>query len=172
MSSPSADEAGSAARLRLVLVVATGLVAVIAFLLLRPSNEPNTTTTTASSATTSSPAAAATASSATASAAVTPGATSGRATGGDALPAPTVTATPQTGAVVFTWSQPSPSSGETYFAQVGNTGAEAEIADPVTLSTPTYRVTVASGAAVCLIATVVRGDQTSPASAPVCAPAS
>jgi hypothetical protein len=79
-----------------------------------------------------------------------------------------VVASPKVGAVEFSWSYSAPKSTDTYRVHVGPTPDDAQIADPVTLPKATYSVKATSGSAVCLIATVVRAGQISPASPAVC----
>jgi hypothetical protein len=91
---------------------------------------------------------------------------------GDAgVGAPVVVANPKVGAVEFTWSYSGPKSTDSYNVHIGSTPEDAQIADPVALTKATYSVKTASGSPMCLIATVVRGDQISPASPAVCASA-
>jgi hypothetical protein len=84
------------------------------------------------------------------------------------LVAPVVVANPKVGAVEFTWSYSGPKSTDTYRVHIGSTPEDAQIADPVTLPKATYSVKTVSGAPMCLIATVVRARQISPASPAVC----
>lgn len=51
---------------------------------------------------------------------------------------------------------------------VGPTAADAEIADPVSVTKATYTVKSGSGSAICLVAVVVRSGQSSSASTAVC----
>ncbi len=94
--------------------------------------------------------------------------TTDSAIGDGVFAAPVVVANPKVGAVEFTWSYSGPKSTDTYRVHVGATADEAQIADPVTLPKATYSVKTASGAPMCLIATVVRAGQISPASPAVC----
>jgi hypothetical protein len=97
--------------------------------------------------------------------------TTDSAIGDGVFAAPVVIANPKVGAVEFTWSYAGPKSTDTYRIHVGPTADEAQIADPVTLTTATYTVKTASGSPICLIATVVRAGQISPASPPICSTA-
>ena len=94
--------------------------------------------------------------------------TTDSAIGDGVFAAPVVVANPKVGAVEFTWSYSGPESTDTYRVHVGATADEAQVADPVTLPKATYSVKTASGAPMCLIATVVRVGQISPASPAVC----
>ena len=94
--------------------------------------------------------------------------TTDSAIGDGVFAAPVVVANPKVGAVEFTWSYAGPKSTDTYRIHVGPTADEAQIADPVTLTTATYTVKTASGSPICLIATVVRAGQISPASPAIC----
>ena len=88
---------------------------------------------------------------------------------GDAgLAAPVVVANGKIGAVEFTWSYSGAKSPDSFRVHIGSTPEDAQIADPVVLSKATYSVKTASGAPMCLIATVVRGDRTSPPSPATC----
>ena len=136
----------------LALVAVAACLAVIIVLLLRPSAEPEpgpTPTTTRTGVATQS-------------------ATTDSAIGDGVFAAPVVVANPKVGAVEFTWSYTGPKSTDTYRVHIGPTPEEAQIADPVTLPKATYSVKTASGAPMCLIATVVRAGQMSPASTAVC----
>ena len=97
--------------------------------------------------------------------------TTDSAIGDGVFAAPVVVANPKVGAVEFTWSYTGPKSTDTYRVHVGTTAEEAQIADPVTLPIATYSVKTASGAPMCLIATVVRAGQISPASPALCSTA-
>jgi serine/threonine protein kinase len=149
-----AGEPAAATRRPLVLAVAAVGVclALIAVLLLRPSAEPqpgpSPTTTRAAVATQSQ--------------------TTDSAIGDGVFAAPVVVANPKVGAVEFTWSYSRPKSTDTYRVHIGSTPEDAQIADPVTLPKASYSVKTASGAPMCLIATVVRAGQISPASPAVC----
>ncbi len=138
-------------RRRLILVAV--LVAVVAFaaLALRPRSTPAPAPTRTPVATVTT--------------------TADSAIGDAVFAAPTVTATPGVGRVEFSWSYAGPRKSDTYRVHVGSTPAEAEVADPVTLTAAAYTVTVTSGSVACLVATVVRQGQISPAPAPVCATA-
>ena len=81
---------------------------------------------------------------------------------------PTVVANPRVGFVDFTWSYSGSQATDTYRVQVGTTAEDAQIADPITLSTAAYSVKVRSGTQACLIAMVVRSGETSPGSGAVC----
>jgi hypothetical protein len=94
--------------------------------------------------------------------------TTDSAIGDGVFAAPIVVANPKVGAVEFTWSYSGPKSTDTYRVHVGATPDEAQIADPVTLAKATYAVKVSSGSPMCLITTVVRAGQISPASPAVC----
>jgi hypothetical protein len=94
--------------------------------------------------------------------------TTDSAIGDGVFAAPVVVASPKVGAVEFSWSYSAPKSTDTYRVHVGPTPDEAQVADPVTLAKATYSVKTTSGTAVCLIATVVRAGQISPASPAVC----
>ena len=132
-------------------LVAVGLcLAVIAVLLTRSRDEP---------APTPAP---------TKTAVATQSQTTDSAIGDGVFAAPVVVASPKVGAVEFSWSYSAPKSTDTYRVHVGLTPDEAQVADPVTLPKATYSVKAASGSAVCLIATVVRAGQISPASPAVC----
>jgi hypothetical protein len=136
----------------LALVAVAACLAVIIVLLLRPSAEPEpgpTPTTTRTGVATQS-------------------ATTDSAIGDGVFAAPVVVANPKVGAVEFTWSYTGGKSTDTYRVHIGPTPEEAQIADPVTLPKATYSVKTASGAPMCLIATVVRAGQMSPASTAVC----
>jgi serine/threonine protein kinase len=101
----------------------------------------------------------------------TQSATTDSAIGDGVFSAPVVTVTPKVGSVEFAWSYASPRSTDTYRVHVGSTPGDAQIADPVTVPKATYAVRVASGSTMCLVATVVRAGQISPASPAVCATA-
>ena len=132
-------------------LVAVGLcLAVIAVLLTRSRDEP---------APTPAP---------TKTAVATQSQTTDSAIGDGVFAAPVVVASPKVGAVEFSWSYSAPKSTDTYRVHVGLTPDEAQVADPVTLPKAIYSVKAASGSAVCLIATVVRAGQISPASPAVC----
>jgi hypothetical protein len=132
-------------------LVAVGLcLAVIAVLLTRSRDEPAPTPTP------------------TRTAVATQSQTTDSAIGDGVFAAPVVVASPKVGAVEFSWSYSAPKSTDTYRVHVGPTPDDAQVADPVTLPKATYSVKATSGSSVCLIATVVRAGQISPASAPVC----
>ncbi len=132
-------------------LVAVGLcLAVIAVLLTRSRDEPAPAPTP------------------TKTAVATQSQTTDSAIGDGVFAAPVVVASPKVGAVEFSWSYSAPKSTDTYRVHVGLTPDEAQVADPVTLPKATYSVKAASGSAVCLIATVVRAGQISPASPAVC----
>jgi hypothetical protein len=147
-------EPAAARRRPLVLAgAAVGVcLAVIAVLLLRPSAEPEagpSPTTTRTGVATESQ-------------------TTDSAIGDGVFAAPVVVANPKVGAVEFTWSYSGPNSTDTYRVHIGSTPEDAQIADPVTLPKATYSVKTASGAPMCLIATVIRAGHISPASSAVC----
>jgi hypothetical protein len=149
-----AAEPAAARRRPLVLAgAAVGVcLAVIAVLLLRPSAEPEagpSPTTTRTGVATESQ-------------------TTDSAIGDGVFAAPVVVANPKVGAVEFTWSYSGPNSTDTYRVHIGSTPEDAQIADPVTLPKATYSVKTASGAPMCLIATVIRAGHISPASSAVC----
>ncbi len=132
-------------------LVAVGLcLAVIVVLLTRPRDEPAAAPTP------------------TRTAVATQSQTTDSAIGDGVFAAPVVVATPQVGGVEFSWSYSAPKSTDTYRIHVGPTPDEAQIADPVTLPKATYAVKTPSGTQLCLIATVVRAGQISPASPAVC----
>jgi hypothetical protein len=132
-------------------VVAVGLcLAVIAVLLTRSRDEPAPTPTP------------------TRTAVATQSQTTDSAIGDGVFAAPVVVASPKVGAVEFSWSYSAPKSTDTYRVHVGPTPDDTQVADPVTLPKATYSVKATSGSSVCLIATVVRAGQISPASVPVC----
>ena len=135
----------------IMALVAVGLcLAVIVVLLTRPRDEPAPTPTP------------------TRTAVATQSQTTDSAIGDGVFGAPAVVATPQVGGVEFSWSYSAPKSTDTYRVHVGPSPDEAQIADPVTLPKATYAVKSPSGTQVCLIATVVRAGQISPASTAVC----
>ena len=136
----------------LTLVAVTACLAVIVVLLLRPSAEPDPGPTP----------------SLTRTGVATQSQTTDSAIGDGVFGAPAVVATPQVGGVEFRWSYSAPKSTDTYRVHVGPSPDEAQIADPVTLPKATYAVKSPSGTRVCLIATVVRAGQISPASTAVC----
>ena len=134
----------------LALVAVCLCLAVIAVLLTRPRDEPAATSTS------------------TRTAVATQSQTTDSASGDGAFAAPAVVANPTVGGVDFTWSYSGPASTDSYRVHVGTSTEDAQIADPITLSKATYSVKVRTGSQACLIATVVRAGQTSPASAAVC----
>ncbi|MEP6649274.1 MAG: serine/threonine-protein kinase, partial [Lapillicoccus sp.] len=135
----------------ILALTAVGLcLAVIAVLLTRPRDEPTPTPTP------------------TKTAVATQSPTTDSAIGDGVFAAPVVVANPKVGAVEFSWSYSGPKSTDTYRVHVGPTPDEAQVADPVTLPKATYSVKVASGSPACLMATVVRAGQISPASPAVC----
>ena len=136
----------------LTLVAVTACLAVIVVLLLRPSAEPDPGPTP----------------SLTRTGVATQSQTTDSAIGDGVFAAPVVVANPKVGAVEFTWSYSGPKSTDTYRVHIGSTPEDAQIADPVTLPKAIYSVKTASGASMCLIATVVRAGQISPASPAVC----
>jgi hypothetical protein len=135
----------------LLALVALGVV-IVAVLLLRPRDDPEPPPPAAT------PIATATV-------------TAGSGTGGGGVLAPAVVAVPQAGSVDFTWSYAGSQSTDTFLVHVGTSADDAQIADPITLPRAAYTVKVRSGSPACLIATVVRDGQSSPASPAVCATA-
>jgi hypothetical protein len=150
---PAAEPAAARRRPLVLAGAAVGVcLAVIAVLLLRPSAEPEagpSPTTTRTGVATESQ-------------------TTNSAIGDGVFAAPVVVANPKVGAVEFTWSYSGPKSTDTYRVHIGSTPEDAQIADPVTLPKATYSVKTASGAPMCLIATVIRAVHVSPASSAVC----
>jgi serine/threonine protein kinase len=136
----------------LALAAVAACLAVIVVLLLRPSTEPESNPTPTPTRT----------------GVATQSQTTDSAIGDGVFAAPVVVANPKVGAVEFTWSYSGPKSTDTYRVHIGSTPEDAQIADPVTLPKATYSVKTAGGASMCLIATVVRAGQISPASAAVC----
>jgi hypothetical protein len=143
--------AATSRRPLIMALVAVGLcLAVIVVLLTRPRGEPAAAPTP------------------TRTPVATQSQTTDSAIGDGVFAAPAVVATPQVGRVEFSWSYSAPKSTDTYRVHVGPSPDEAQIADPVTLPKATYAVKTPSGTQVCLIATVVRAGQISPASPAVC----
>ena len=153
----TARTAGAAAANRRPLVLALAAVAiclvVIAVLLIRPRDEAEPTSTP------------------TRTPVATQSQTTDSAIGDGVFAAPAVVANPKVGSVEFTWSYSGPKSTDTYRVHVGTSAEDAQIADPITLPKATYTVKVPSGSQACLIATVVRAGQISPASPAVCSTA-
>ena len=137
----------------LALAAVAVLLAVVGFLVLRPTGEPAPAPVPSRTAV------------------ATQSATTDSAIGDGVFAAPVVTVTPKVGSVEFAWSYAAPRSTDTYRVHVGPTPGDAQIADPVTVPKATYAVKVASGSTMCLVATVVRAGQISPASPAVCATA-
>ncbi|MEO7234164.1 MAG: serine/threonine protein kinase, partial [Lapillicoccus sp.] len=137
----------------LALAAVAVLLVIVGFLVLRPTGEPAPSPVPSRTAV------------------ATQSATTDSAIGDGVFAAPAVTGTPKVGSVEFAWSYAAPRSTDTYRVHVGPTPGDAQIADPVTVPKATYAVKVASGSTMCLVATVVRSGQISPASPAVCATA-
>ncbi len=147
-----AEPAGPRHRWASLLVAATVVaVALVGYLVLRPRDQGQPASTRTPVATLST--------------------TQDSAIGDGVFVAPAVTAVAKVAAVELSWSYPNPKQSDRYRIHVGENPEAAQVADPVTLEVATYTVKVASGAPACIVVSVVRDGQISPASKPVCATA-
>jgi hypothetical protein len=139
-----------ALRVGLVSVVAV-LVAVVAFLLLRPVTDDGEQTgkqpTPVGSVT-------------------MPGGNS--AIGDGVFSKPTIAADSAEGAVTFRWSYDGPRDSDTFRLFVGPSSNDAARAEPLAVKKPTHTIKVKPGTQLCAVVQVNRNGQGSPVSEPVC----